>query len=87
MKRIAKGVHDFLYLVALTIVALAIVSVGNKKLKRINWDAVVSLTLLVALATVIYSLFTHREVLKDLFIGVCVIFVINTIVIIKLLRR
>lgn len=87
MRRIAKGVHDFLWVFVVAFTCLILSVTDSKKFKRINWNAVSSLTLLVALATVIYSLYTCREVLKDLFIGVCVIFVINTIVIVKLLRK
>lgn len=58
-----------------------------RKFKRINWDAVLAVTLLTALVTVIYSLLTHREILKDLFIGVCVILVIDVIVIFRILRK
>ncbi len=90
MRRIAKGVHDFFLVIVLTIIALSITNLinrrlVNKKLKRINWDAILVIVNIIVIIVIFCC--ADIRILKDIFIIVCFIFIVNIFLLFKILRK
>ncbi len=83
--KVIKEVRDFFWAVMMTIAVLLIVITYTRKFNRINLDALIAIINTIAIISIFY--FSSIETLKSIFIGMCFIFVVNLIILIRSLRR